>query len=140
VKVCFKCKTAKSLSEFYKHPRMGDGHLGKCKECTKKDTHENRWAKIERYRQYDRQRASQPHRVALRKEITGRWAKSNPAKRRAQALLRKAVLAGKVKPQLCLICGEKAEAHHPDYSQPLDVVWLCTPHHRQAHAEMKKAA
>lgn len=37
-KVCFKCGKEKILDDFYKHPQMGDGHLGKCKECNKKDT------------------------------------------------------------------------------------------------------
>ncbi len=37
IKICFKCKLEKEIKHFYKHPEMGDGHLNKCKECTKKD-------------------------------------------------------------------------------------------------------
>ena len=39
-KVCFKCEIEQPITEFYKHARMEDGHLNKCKNCTKKDTKE----------------------------------------------------------------------------------------------------
>lgn len=50
---------------------------------------------------------------------------------------RRKVAQGKIQVLPCLICGEKAEAHHPDYSQPLDVVWLCRKHHLETHAMVK---
>jgi hypothetical protein len=45
-----------------------------------------------------------------------------------------AIKTGKLLVLPCIVCGDKAEAHHPDYSRPLDVVWLCKPHHKETHS------
>lgn len=42
MKQCFKCKAVKDRSEFYAHPQMGDGLLGKCKACTRRDSEARR--------------------------------------------------------------------------------------------------
>ena len=63
-KKCFKCGSILPLSEFYKHPEMADGYLGKYKACTRKDVIENRRANTGYYREYDRKRFHEPVRRA----------------------------------------------------------------------------
>ncbi len=48
-----------------------------------------------------------------------------------------AIQAGRLVRQPCQECGEvRSEAHHEDYSKPLEVIWLCKPHHREADARL----
>ena len=46
MKKCFKCDQVKPLSDYYTHKRMADGHLGKCKDCTKSDNQKNLLEKL----------------------------------------------------------------------------------------------
>lgn len=41
-KECFKCLRTLPMIDFYGHPNMKDGHLGKCKKCTRKDSDDRR--------------------------------------------------------------------------------------------------
>lgn len=134
MKTCFKCNQAKPLTEFYRHKAMADGHLNKCKICTKSDVSAYRLKNVERVREYDRQRANKPHRVKHRARVAKSWKVAYPDRRAAQVALNNAVRDGLIHRQPCFVCGSAAEAHHPDYSRPLDVVWLCPPHHKQTHA------
>ncbi len=138
-KTCFKCGILKPLGEFYKHPGMGDGRLNKCKVCNRKDAKATRAAKPEYYKAYDRTRAGMPHRREKARAIQARWRSNFPNRKRAQAKLRMALIRGEVVALPCLMCGDKAEAHHPDYDNPLGVTWLCPSHHKQTHA-MARAA
>lgn len=132
-KTCFKCNTLKPLTEFYRHSMMADGHLNKCKDCTKRDVKAHRAAN-DSVREYDRARALLPHRMEQAKRIHRRWKGEFPERRAAHLAVQYALRTGRIERLPCWICGEKAEAHHPDYAQPLDVVWLCPRHHKQAHA------
>jgi hypothetical protein len=40
-KTCFKCSVEKKLEDFYKHNKMPDGRVNKCKDCNKKDVRDN---------------------------------------------------------------------------------------------------
>lgn len=45
-----------------------------------------------------------------------------------------AIRGGKLVRQPCEVCGGlKSQAHHPDYSKPLQVIWLCATHHKDIH-------
>lgn len=48
---------------------------------------------------------------------------------------RHALYHGILVPKPCEVCGEKkAEGHHPDYDEPLEVSWLCERHHKMLHS------
>lgn len=55
-KECFRCHIKKPFSEFYKHPQMTDGIVGKCKECNKIDNVKNWHEKRKEKREYDKNR------------------------------------------------------------------------------------
>ncbi|QGH72742.1 MAG: putative HNHc nuclease [Podoviridae sp. ctQNx1] len=137
-KECYVCKNSKNLSEFYKHKGMADGHLNMCKECSKLRSTQWRDENIEHCRAHDRERAKNPERKELAKKVNERWKKDNANKRAANVILGNAVRDGRIEKLPCFICGGKAEAHHPDYDRPLDVVWLCPVHHKEIHFKKER--
>jgi hypothetical protein len=46
------------------------------------------------------------------------------------------------RPAKCERCGRRdnVDAHHPDYTQPLVVNWLCQPCHVAEHVALRRAA
>lgn len=133
-KTCFKCGLEQPITEFYRHPMMGDGRLGKCKTCTKRDVSENYRAKRPKYAAYERERNKRPE----RRKAAMEYAKhQDPQKRLARSLTGSAIKCGRLVPQPCEVCGSKnVQAHHDDYNKPLDVRWLCWVHHMAHHGRM----
>lgn len=153
MKTCFKCGEEKPLTDFYKHKQMADGHLNKCKECTKRDSKNNRDKNVEYYREYDawrykndpkvkdrhvRYRKTEPCKASERKS-RARWIERNPEASAAHVILNNAVRRGNIsKPEHCSCCGKftpsrKLHGHHHDYAKPLDVTWLCVDCHFYLH-------
>lgn len=130
--------------EFYSNTK--GGLMGECKECTRARTRRNRLVNLDRYQEYERARANLPHRMDARNAYArteaGRTAAArakrsymerNPLKRTAHLAASNAIRDGRLIRQPCEVCGGKAQAHHDDYSKPLDVRWLCTKHHAEWH-------
>lgn len=129
-KNCFKCGESKPIVEFYRHPMMADGRLGKCKTCTKTDVTRRRDSKLDEIREYDRNRGNRQ---------TAEWRANYKATHKAECDARtavdNAVRDGRLTRMPCEVCGGtyRIQGHHDDYSKPLDVRWLCVKHHRQHH-------
>lgn len=137
IKRCFKCNEAKPLSAFYRHPQMGDGHIGKCKECAKVDVSENYRKNRDHYIAYEAKREQDPERRKRKNVYGSRLRARNPIKAKAWSLTGSAISCGRLTPQPCEVCEDNpTEAHHDDYSKPLDVRWLCRVHHLEFHGKV----
>ena len=81
----------------------------------------------------------EPKNRAKRRESRKRYRKNHPDRQRAHSLYTYAVKHGKLERQPCGICGsiKNIHGHHPDYSKPLEVIWLCRTHHYAEHERLK---
>ena len=139
MKTCFKCKKEKPFDSFYKHSGMADGFLGKCKECSKKDSIEHRNKNLEKVREYDRIRASNPERKKASIAISAAWRQEDKRRIQCHNAVSRAIKSGKLIRQSCERCGnENSLAHHEDYDKPLEVNWLCQICHKQRHKEINQ--
>jgi hypothetical protein len=137
---CAECGKMKPESEFYVYTT---GLLyRKCKKCHSALSLKARWKRIEYYREYDRERAHDPERRAAAVSRIAEYQNTHKDRHKAVQKLNRAVKKGIViKWPACAVPGchcKRVVGHHPDYSSPLEVVWMCEPHHRQLHAMAKK--
>lgn len=157
MKTCFKCKKSKSLVEFYKHPRMADGHLNKCKDCTKASARHHRAINLEKIQAYDRMRGQDPKRKSDNRRRyferistksgrkrewarTKEWKERNHVKRAVHIVTGNAIKYGRLVKGPCAKCGIRKDihAHHEDYTKPMEVTWLCRGCHGKRHREINE--
>jgi hypothetical protein len=139
-KICFKCNIEKPLSDYYKHKAMGDGYLGKCKDCTKKDTKERadvliqdpEWKEKEQARhreKYYRLDYKEKHKPTpeMKKAAMAKYKNKYPEKVFATSA------TSKMKP---IIKGN--QLHHWSYNEQhrKDVIELTVKQHEKAHRFM----
>ncbi len=125
----------KHLAEYTERDReYRESHKDEIYERNKKYVDANR----DKHRKWVR-KATVKWRKEHGSEYYKRYAKKpgENVKHTARVLLNTALKEGKVKrPSECSRCGKKCkpQAHHPNYSKPLEVIWLCGICHKQEHA------
>lgn len=108
---CCTCGLHKAATEFHRDASRLEGLSYHCKLCDQART------------------------KAYRKK-TGRRGTVNRVANRAHVRVKSALKRGLLQRLPCEICGsETVEAHHDDYTKPLEVRWLCLEHHRAWHRE-----
>lgn len=67
-----------------------------------------------------------------------KWQQNNKDKTSANYKVYYHKKKGVIIKQNCIICNSnKSQAHHADYTKPLDVIWLCPKHHMQEHMNIR---
>lgn len=141
-KTCKECRNererskyplkAKELSEKRKVVRAKN--LDECNEKARI----RYWAKRDDLLQKAKKRPSYRNRSS---DSFKKWRTKNKHKCAAQQAVTRAIKNGKlIRPEKCCICAriEKLNAHHSDYSKPIDVIWVCVPCHRKLHSKFFK--
>ena len=152
----------KPLEAFYKHSEMKDGHLNKCKDCTKEDVSAHKELNKDKIQEYDRNRPNHKERTKANNvrmkwlkssdpdkynkqivESNKKWVSDNPLKRNAHSAVSNAIRDGKLqKISICENWGydDKVQAHHESYEEVdwLNVVWLCIQCHNKRHKVLNK--
>lgn len=137
---------------FGKHKSGKDGLRSACKPCEVQASTDYR--NTERGAIVLRAYRERPDVQKSMRDAYGKWVRSDagketkkavearsPIQKRARAQLHHAVRTGRIIPwPACAVpeCSARPEAHHPDYSTPLNVVWLCPAHHKQTHALVRE--
>ena len=117
-----KCSSCESIDNLFINSRRGELVQYMCRLCN-----------TERKKKY---RAT-PQGGAKTNEAIANYYKRNQEKQRAHTVLNCAVLKGEIsKPIKCTKCGasRNLDGHHTNYSNPLEVMWVC----RGCHADLHK--
>lgn len=157
VKECSVCRVVLPLEAFNRQKQGRFGVRSSCRECQRAYNAAYREANAEKHRAANRAyRHAHPEKRA---EGERRRRAADPvahnervrASRRkhydrhlARKAVWKAVRNGKlVRPQECPVCGcsdRPVHAHHKDYADRLNVIWLCSRCHGVEHRDMVVAA
>ena len=111
-KKCPKCQRDLPVSEFHKSVWRKDGLYSYCRDCNT--------IRMRLFRKTHRQLINENGRKSRIKY---------PERQRCRSKANYFIKGN----ELCSIkgCNRLGEKHHPDYNNPLQIIWLCRRHHRQ---------
>lgn len=125
-KTCFKCNKEKSIDDFYKHSRMKDGHLNKCKSCTKIDVSALYYNNIENIEYVERERKrgrDKYSRLNYKNRIKGVHDEGKNTRKKLK-------ING-------FLIDESEEVHHWNYNMKDDIFILGRRSHKLIHKYLK---
>lgn len=134
--LCPKCELWKPLWDFNNAKNRSHGVSGLCRNCV--CAQRRKW-KLENPEE-SKKRSRNYYWKNRDKEIARGRLYRNTYKERttARTRVRTAKIQGVLRKHNCEIClGDNPQAHHQDYSKPLDVTWLCQRCHFLLHAKLK---
>lgn len=140
-KTCSACGLKKPLSEFNKKRNNKDGLQERCKSCFSAYNKARYAADPERHKANTRK--YRKHNLDNVFQTRMKMCEKNPNHKNAHEAVLLALKLGYIsRPSYCSGCGcsdseHRIEAHHYDYSKPLDVIWVCTPCHSQLDAKRR---
>ena len=129
-RICIRCRISKTRAEFHRNRLALGGTTNICRACRpayeagvrERIRRDPEWARRRRLSQNAGQKK-------WRKTAKGRLHNA------AVKMVHLALHFGMLHRQPCEVCGAtKVQAHHTDYTKPLEVHWLCHAHHRAAHS------
>ena len=119
------CKTCCSIQQKHSYSKKKTIILARCKEYRDEHQEERRIKGRVYYRKYrDRFLAyKKKRRIAY------------PERTKSHDKVHRAIKSGRLIPEPCEECGQEEgiQAHHDDYTKPLDVRWLCRSCHKYLH-------
>ena len=142
---CKRCGMEKPIGEFPTYRARGIvGHRHSCRACWNSQwskvirTHNNRYYHENKggYRDRQKDRTANQHRADPVSHYMRNldYEKRHPERHAAKVSVMIAVRDGRLVRQPCEVCGKsKVHAHHDDYREPLQVMWLCPYHHGERH-------
>lgn len=137
---CYKCGKEMPEEAFNFANKAAGTRQGICRDCCSEYNRaryqrdkESTKARVKKYREENPEKCF---------ETRLRTYEKTPSRYSLRKLTEEAIRSGKLKkPERCQVCGQvpskRIEAHHTDYSKPLEIIWCCTKCHELLDQERR---